>query len=126
MASIESKVYSVLSASTIVNTLTTRIYPEIRPADDALPAVVYSRLSGLRVNSLSGYSSLENVRMQVDVYASSVDGRRALSDAVTDVLTAAQTFSGLLVESPFDSYDDEPTIPEYIRTLDFSLWNRGT
>ncbi len=125
MPSIESKIYSVLSASSLVNTLTTRIYPENRPAADALPAVVYSRLSGLRVNSLSGYSGLENARIQFDIYSSSVDKRRELSDNVITAITGATAFTCLLVDSPFDSYDDEPTTPEYIRTLDFSIWNRG-
>jgi hypothetical protein len=126
MPSIESKIYSVLSASSAVVALTTRIYPEVRPAADPLPAVVYSRLSGLRVNSMSGYSGLENARIQFDIYAQSVDMRRQLSDEVILSVTGASAFTGLLVDSPFDSYDDEPTIPEYIRTLDFSIWNKGT
>ena len=107
MPSIESKIYSVLSAATAVTALTTRIYPEVRPAADALPAVVYSRLSGLRVNSLSGYSGLENARVQLDIYAQTVDKRREVYDAVVTAMNAATVFTCLLVDSPFDSYDDE-------------------
>jgi hypothetical protein len=124
MASIESKLYGVLSASTSITALTTRIYPEHRPAADALPAVVFSRVSGLRVNSLAGYSNLENAQVQVECYAASVDGRRALADVVTTAITKATTFNAVLMEAPFDDYDDESAL--YIRTMDFSIWNRDT
>lgn len=124
MASIESKLYSVLSASTSITVLTTRIYPEHRPAADALPAVVFSRVSGLRVNSLGGYSNLENAQVQVECYSSSVDGRRELADVVTTAITEASQFNAVLTEAPFDDYDDESAL--YIRTMDFSIWNRDT
>lgn len=124
MASIESKVYSVLSGSTSITALTTRIYPEHRPAADALPAVVFSRVAGLRVNSLAGYSNLENAQIQVECYAGNVDGRRALADTVTTALTAATAFNCILMESPFDEYDDEAQM--YIRTMDFSIWHQDT
>lgn len=122
MPSLESKIYSVLSAASVVTALTTRIYPEHRPPADALPAVVFSRVSGLRVNHLGGYSNLENAQIQVECYSSAVDGRRALADAVIGALSSAVTFSALLHDSPFDDYDDEAAM--YIRTMDFSIWNR--
>jgi hypothetical protein len=124
MASLESKIYSVLSAATAVTAITTHIYPEHRPPADPLPAVVFSRVSGLRVNSLSGYSNLENASIQVECYSSIVDGRRALSDAVILAMATATPFSALLNDSPFDDYDDEAGV--YIRTMDFSVWNRDT
>lgn len=122
MASLESKIYSVLSGATAVTGLTTRIYPEHRPPADALPAVVFSRVSGLRVNHLRGYGNLENAQIQIECYASAVDGRRALSDAIIGALSSAAQFSALLLESPFDDYDDEA--PVYVRTMDFSIWHK--
>lgn len=122
MPSLESKIYGVLSTATAITVLTTRIYPEHRPPADALPAVVYSRVSGLRVNHLTGYSNLENAQIQFECYASAVDGRRALADAVIGALSSAVAFSALLNDSPFDDYDDEAEM--YIRTMDFSIWNR--
>lgn len=121
MPSLESKIYSVLSAATAVTALTTRIYPEHRPAADALPAVVFSRVAGFRVNTMSGYTNLENANIQVECYSNSVDGRRLLADCVTTALTASTSFNTVLTDSPFDSYEDEEGL--YIRTMDFSIWN---
>ena len=122
MPSLESKIYSVLSAATAVTAISTRIYPEHRPPADALPAVVFSRVSGLRVNTLGGYSNLENAQIKVECYSANVDGRRALADAVIGAMSAAVSYSALLNDSPFDDYDDEAGV--YIRTMDFSIWNR--
>jgi hypothetical protein len=122
MPSLESKIYSVLSAATAVTALTTRIYPEHRPAADALPAVVFSRVAGFRVNTLGGFSNLENANVQVEVYTGSIDTRRLLADNVTTALTASTSFNAILTDSPFDSYEDEEAL--YIRTMDFSIWNK--
>jgi hypothetical protein len=122
MPSLESKIYSVLSAATAVTALTTRIYPEHRPAADALPAVVFSRVAGFRVNTLGGFSNLENANVQVEVYTGSIDTRRLLADNVTTALTVSTSFNAILTDSPFDSYEDEEAM--YIRTLDFSIWNK--
>jgi hypothetical protein len=122
MPSLESKIYSVLSAATAVTALTTRIYPEHRPAADALPAVVFSRVAGFRINTLGGFSNLENANVQVEVYTGSVDTRRLLADNVTTALTASTSFNAILTDSPFDSYEDEEAL--YIRTMDFSIWNK--
>ena len=124
MASIESKIYNVLSAATAVTALTTSIFPEHRPSADVLPAVVYSRIAGVRENSLSGYVNLENAVVQVEIYTADLDGRRILGDNITTALTASTSFNAILSESPFDDYDDEYQI--YIRTMDFSIWNKTT
>ncbi len=124
MASIENKVYSVLSGAAALTALTTEIYPDHRPAAAALPAVVYTRLSGIRVNTMSGYSNLENVSLQIYVYSSSIDQRREISDQVIIAMTGASQFKCILDESPFDDYDDE--IQVYERVMDFSIWNLDT
>lgn len=123
--SVESRVYSVLSTSTALTTLVgSRIYPEHRQQADALPAVVFNRAGGLRVNSLAGYSKLENVNLEVTVYAASIDTRREVADVVTSALTAATVFQCLQTDSPSDFYDDE--VQTYERAIMYSVWNRDT
>ena len=122
--SVESRTYGVLSGAAAVTALVpTAIYPEHRMQADVLPAIVYSRVSGFRVNSLStGYSGLENVEMDISVYTANIDSRREIGDVVITAMTAATIFKCILQESPFDDYDDE--IKTYSREISFSVWNR--
>jgi len=124
--SLEGDIYAALSGAATVTNQTTAIYPEHRLYETtavALPAIVYSRLAGNRVNDLDGYAGLENAIVQIDVYTSSVDSRRVIGDAVVSVMTAATAFKCLLTDSPIDDYiDEENEIKEYIRTMDFSIW----
>jgi hypothetical protein len=123
MSSLESKLYSVLSGSTTLTALvSSNIYPEHRTQADALPAVVYARASGLRVNSLSGYSGLENASVDVTCYALTVDSRRSVGDAVIGAMTSATSMQVVLNDSPSDYYDDEVQV--YERNMTFSVWNR--
>lgn len=120
---IEQKIYAALSGSTVLTSLvSSAIYPEHRMQADALPAVVYSRVSGFRVNSLSGYSNLENVNVEINVYAKTIDSRRAIGDAVIGAMTSATGCNVLLNDSPSDFYDDEVQV--YERDFTFSVWNR--
>ena len=124
--SLEGNIYTVLSGATAVTDETTAIYPEHRLYETttvALPAIVYSRLAGSRVNDLSGYSGLENAVVEIDVYTSSVDKRRIIGDAVVATMTAATVFKCILTDSPIDDYiSEENEVREYIRTFDFSIW----
>lgn len=89
---------------------------------EALPAVVFARVSGLRVNSLSGYSNLENVSMDVTLYSKTVDERGTIGGAVISAMTSATGCTVLLQDSPNDFYDDEVQV--YERNYTFSIWNR--
>ncbi len=121
--SIESKVYSALSGSTaLVALVGSNIYPEHRMQAEALPAVVFARASGLRVNSLSGYSNLENISMDVTVYTRTVDTRGSIGAVVISAMTSATGCTVLLTDSPTDFYDDEVQV--YERNMTFSIWNR--
>ena len=121
--SIESKVYSALSGSTaLVTAVSSNIYPEHRMQAEALPAVVFARVSGLRVNSLSGYSNLENVSMDVTLYTKTVDSRNTIGTLVISAMSSATGCTVLLQDSPNDFYDDEVQV--YERNYTFSIWNR--
>ena len=121
--SIESKIYAALSGSSALTALvSSNIYPEHRMQAEALPAVVFARVSGLRVNSLSGYSNLENISMDVTVYAKTVDTRGSIGAVVISAMTSATGCTVLLNDSPSDYYDDEVQV--YERNMTFSIWNR--
>jgi hypothetical protein len=121
--SLESRIYGVLSGSTTLTAAVgSNIYPETRPQAAALPAVVFQRTGGLRVNSLAGYSGLENAMVEVVVYATSIDTRRSIGESVTSAMCAATVFGCVQNDSPSDFYDDE--VETYERSLTFSVWNQ--
>lgn len=121
--SIETKVYSALSGSSALTALvSSAIYPEHRMQADALPAVVYNRASGFRVNSLSGYDGLEQASIDVFVYARTVDSRANIGNAVINAMSSASGCSVSLNDSPVDFFDDEVEV--YERQFTFMVWNR--
>jgi hypothetical protein len=98
------------------------ISPESRPRAAAPPAVVFQRSGGLRVNSLSGYSGLENAVVEIVVYATSVDKRREIGDLVIGAMSSSVLFKSICQDSPNDFYDDDVNV--YERSITFSVWNR--
>jgi len=115
-------VYTALSGSTLVNTKTTKIYPEKRPQDSDSPSVVYYRApGGIRENDLQGYCNKENPIIEVTVYASSVDKRSTIAGAVITAMQQATGFLAIVPDPPFDDYDDETKL--YERTIQFSVWH---
>jgi len=120
--SLYNRIYESLTTSTALMALTTKAYPEHRPQSDGAPAVVYKRISGQRENTLDGgYVNLENARVEIKIFATAIDARRVVADAVVTAITASTRFSAISAMSPYDSYD--PIVREYTRILDFSIWN---
>ncbi|OQA30512.1 MAG: hypothetical protein BWY57_02805 [Betaproteobacteria bacterium ADurb.Bin341] len=122
---VESKIYSLLSGSTVITSVTsTRIYPMAVPqGSDALPALVYSRISGHRVNALDGYSHLENPTIQFDCWATSYAGAKDLSTRVANVMGSATSFEAILVND-LDALEWE--LGFYRLTQEWSVWHKDT
>ena len=120
--SLYNRIYESLTTSVALMALTTKAYPEVRPQNDGTPSIVYRRIGGGRENTLDGgYVNLENPRVEVKVFATAIDARRVVADAVVAAITASTRFSAISAMSPYDDYD--PVGREYRRILDFSIWN---
>jgi hypothetical protein len=120
---IEVKVYNTLAASTALDTIVNgEIYPGTRFQGADLPAIIFDRVSGYRVYSMSGYSKLENPRFQFDLYSTSLDEIVEMTDTLYGALSSATNFKAMPDESPQDEWDDTTEI--YHRVIDISLWNR--
>jgi len=120
--SLEGAIYSILTTSSSLMAATTAIYPGVRKEDDAaaLPAVVYSRVGGDRVYTLGGYAGVETANYSFDVYATSVDSRRAVADALVLALSSADSSTmSVVVDAPTDAYDD--LTGEYQRSFGVSI-----
>lgn len=98
----------------------------IRASDACpLPYIVYSASTNTN-NSLDGPSDLQPARVQIDCYASTYIGVKALEDAVVAVLGNRPNLIGSpvafssLQENQFDLFDDDRRA--YRSLLEFSLW----
>lgn len=125
MASLESKIYAELSTSTALTALVgTNIYPNVRFQFSGDPALVYTRIGGQRDYTLTGYSNLENPRVSIEIYATAIDMRREISTVIIPIMEGSTRFKAITEIGPIDIYD--PTVDEYKRILDFSIWNHDT
>ena len=122
--SLYNKLYKHLSTSVLITAHTSnRIYPVLLPQGTvaAFPAVTYQRISADRVYSLSGYSTLENAKMQIDCWATSFETVKDLANKTRQVVDGATAFASNLI-SDQDLYEDEVNV--YRVSMDFSIWNQ--
>lgn len=119
---LEGRLYATLSGFSSLTTLVgDNIFPQKIPQGTSPPVVIYKRISGYRVHDLQGYSGLENPRVQIDVFTTSLDERRQIADQVIDAMEASTVFKAIMIPSPIDEWDDNLEI--YRRILQFSIWN---
>ena len=119
---LEGNIYISLSTATALTALVgTAIYPDHKPQESTLPAVVYSRVSGIREYHLQGFSGLEHARIQADIYSTDIDARRKVTEQVITAMEASTKFTAMALNSPIDDYDDRVNL--YRRIQDFTIWN---
>jgi len=119
-----NKIYTHISTVNAITTHTSaRIYPLLLPQGiaAAFPAVCYSRVSSERVYSLTGYSTLEEARIQIDSWATTYEIVKDLAGDVKTAMDAATAFHSRL-ESDQDFYNDESET--YRVSQDYIIWNR--
>lgn len=119
---IESKVYTTLTGSTLVTSLTSsRVYPPPLPQAAAFPAVAYERTGGERIYSLSGYSNLDRHDVRITIYAVNVTSIDSVSTAILNVMDNSTAFKSNS-NGMSDDYDDMLEMRR--RDLFFSIWER--
>lgn len=120
---IEQAVITVLNADTAVQAAVgQRIYALSRPQGDPLPAVVWQRVATAPVNSLQGFSGLDDVRLQVSCYAATLLAAKELAAAVRAALNGADTLK-CICSMEMDGQD--PETQNFRVLLDFNLWQRS-
>ena len=108
----------------------TRIYPSLIPQDKPLPAVRYARVATTRRQVMGVPTGTADVLMQLDSYATSYAGVRALAAAVRASLerwrqegTFGVDILDCLPESEQDIYEDDRSEHRVMQT--FTLFVRG-
>lgn len=121
---IEDAMYAHLSTSTALTALVSiRIYPVMMPEDPTLPAVTFQRISNNPQWSMSGPCGMDNPTVQVDCWATSYAGAKALGDTLRAAMASAASYKSVQVADQ-DIYEADTEI--YRASMDFSCWIRST
>jgi hypothetical protein len=89
--SAETELYDALTeAAPVAALVSTRVYPDLVPQDQALPAIGYARLTTEPIGTIhSSAPVVERVTLEVACMASTRTGADALADAAATAMGAA-------------------------------------
>ena len=110
---IETELRARLAADGAVAALvSTRIYPLVLPQNPTLPAVTFSRVSGLRLHDIAGAAGRGMPRISFSSWAETYTGAQTLAAAVRASLNGfigvLATISAVVrLENEIDLYEDE-------------------
>ena len=105
--------------------LTSRIYPLLLPQNYTAPAMTYQRISGPRLQNLSGPAGRAFPRIQFDIYAASYS---AVKNIAAKLRAALDGYAGLMgavdvdrttLESDMDGYQSDTEV--YRVSMDFII-----
>ena len=117
---IETAIYSILTADeNILSLVSTKIYPKIMPQSASLPAITYNQISGPRGHTMGGPDGTVKARYQIDCWASTYSGAKALAEAVRKELDGyTGTVNSREIESiMLDNEGDIPSGEENINNI---------
>ena len=97
-----------------------KVFPLFIPSGNYLPCVTFQRLGGMPANTLSGHSGLEEIDLQIDVWARDYDEAKAIAKAVRAAMPpSGPQFGAHLIEDQ-DLYEDGTN---YFRvSMEFKVW----
>ena len=108
----EEAIYSKLVAATAINALVVgRVLPDYLPQGTALPALLYQRISGPRVHSMTGASGTAYPRITITSWGKTYKKAKELADLVRRELDGFKgTVDTLYIQSCL--LQDERDVPE--------------
>ena len=97
-----------------------KVFALVIPQGPKLPGIPFQRLGGRPANTLSGASGLEEIDLQIDVWARDYDEAKASAKAVRAAMQpSGPRFSAHLIEDQ-DLYEDGTN---YFRvSMEFKVW----
>lgn len=94
------------------------LHPMLAPQNAALPYVTYQRVANSVNNVLSGPPSIDNTRIQLDVWAASYPDAQALAQSITAAMQQWAVQNVLLTS--YDLYEQDVQVFRVL--LEFSIW----
>lgn len=130
MARLDQAIYSRLQAVTGVTSLvSTRCYPLVLPQNPTYPAVRYQQIDGLSNSAMGSDTGVVEATVQVDSYAETYTGARALGEAVFAALNrfrgtvaSVEILDVFRASGPNDIYEEDTKVRRV--QLDFTVWHR--
>ncbi len=129
----EAAIVAILKATAAVTAIvSSRIYAVDLPQNPTLPAIVYSRISGMRVSSMTGASGLARPRYQIDVFAYDYTTAKNLVRQVQLALEGKRgtyggvNVQGILFDGDHDMNDDEEenlVSDQHRVMMEFTVWH---
>jgi hypothetical protein len=98
-----------------------RLYPLQRPQNDIIPAVVYQRVATTPVNSLSGFSRLDSVRIQFSCFAKTVSEAKDLAEILRSAIDADAALKGTCV---YEADEIDADTRNFRVFIDYNFWQR--
>ena len=97
-----------------------KVFALVIPQGTKLPCITFQRIGGMPANTLSGHSGLEEIDLQIDVWARDYDEAKAIAKAVRAAMPpSGPLFSAHLIEDQ-DLYEDGTN---YFRVnMEFKVW----
>jgi len=98
-----------------------RVFPNVAPANTALPYIVYTRAGGKPLDDLDldGSPDTKNVRMQIDVWSDRYLSADRIMTSVGAILTSAP-ISGTSLGEPTSQWEDATKLHGFRQ--DFSIF----
>lgn len=118
----EKSLVATLKSNTALTALvgTNKIFPLIVPQGTAFPCISYQRISGMPANTLSGHSGLEEIDLQIDVWAKTYAESKAIAKAVRAAMPATGTPFSAHLRMDEDLPGDDGT---YFRvSMEYTVW----
>jgi hypothetical protein len=97
-----------------------KVYPLVMPQKASLPAIVYSRIANNPQNVLEGGATLDQIRFQVDTYATTFFAARLLAAQVRSAMEGAGFKATLQTEQDFFELE----VNYYRISQDYYVWER--
>ena len=98
-----------------------RVYPLLLPQSPTLPAIVYLKVSGMRVQSHNGDSALQHPRFQFSCWAETYTEALAVAEQVRMALQGLTAAGVGIYETAHDFYDTDTGW--YHAPVDITIWH---
>lgn len=121
--SIEVDLVNVLKADvSIAAVVGARIYPEIAPQDPTYPLIIFHVISTVPVNSMDGHNNLDNVRVQINPWATTYKQAKQIELLVRNAMNNTNVFKSTCIDARGLQYEPETKL--YAMSSDYSIWVR--
>ena len=127
---IEEAIHDILVADSSVKAITTRCYPSTLPENPTYHLILYAKVTGERINDLSGPSGMAHPRFQIEAWAETYAAAKSLANAIRVCLNGYRGTSGtvrigsFLIQSERDFFECE--VQRHRIIMDFMIYHDET